>query len=552
MLSNLDIKNIAVIESLSFAPEVGMTVLTGETGAGKSVIIDSVNIILGARTNKNLVRYGTDRARVSAMLTPNSSVCKLLSENGIDVSEELVISREITADGKSVSRINGTMVPVSLLRDVGRMLINIHGQHDNQALLDKNRHIEFLDAYAEIKDLSAEYSELYRQMRECEKELEALTENEQNRLARIDLLKYQTEELEAAALQIGEEEELREEAAIMTNSEKITQAVGGAFSFLYETEGNAYDRLSSAISALGEVSSLDERLSAMYERISDAMYTVEDASHELRSYLDEVEYDPVRLDEISQRLDLIKKLERKYGPTIGECLDYFEKSSNELEGLINHDEKTAELTEKLDVIKRKLSSCADKLTAERKRAAKKLSSEIEDGLHELDMEKAVFCVDIQKNDTFNKYGCDSVEFMFSANPGLPPRQLAEIASGGELSRVMLAMKTVLAQSDEVDTLIFDEIDTGVSGSAAQKIAKKLSLLGKHKQVICISHQPQLAAIADYNYKIEKSVREDMAVTDIRLLNDEERVNELARIIDGSNITKTSLEHAREMLNSRAE
>lgn len=548
MLCNLDIKNIAVIESLSFAPEVGMTVLTGETGAGKSVIIDSVNIILGARTNKNLVRYGTDKARVSAMLTPNKSVSELLSENGIDVSEEMVISREITADGKSVARINGTMVPVSLLREIGKMLINIHGQHDNQALLDKNRHIEFLDAYAEIKPLMADYSELYKEMRECEKKLADLNENEQNRLARIDLLKYQTDELEAAALIPGEEEELKEEAAIMTNSEKITQAVGGTFSCLYENEGNAYDLLSSALSALGEVSSLDERLSAMYERISDAVYAVEDVSHELRSYLDEIEYDPVRLEEISERLDLIKKLERKYGATIPECLKYLEKSSAELDGLLNHDEKTAELTEKIDEIKKKLTVCADKLTAARKKAAEKLSGEIESGLHELDMERAVFTVDIQSNDTFNKYGRDSVEFMFSANPGLPPGQLAEIASGGELSRVMLAMKTVLAQSDEVDTMIFDEIDTGVSGSAAQKIAKKLSQLGKCKQVICISHQPQLAAAADFNYKIEKSVRKDSAVTEIRLLNEAERVNELARIIDGSNITKTSLDHAREMLN----
>lgn len=547
MLCNLDISNIAVIEKLSFEPGRGMTVLTGETGAGKSVIIDSVNMVLGARANKALIRYGTDRARVSAMFTADKGVCDILAENGIEPDEEIVITREVTSDGKSIARINGVMVPAGVLRDISHLLINIHGQHDNQALLNPSKHIVFLDGYAENQKLLSEYRSLYYEMREYEKELDALNKNEQDRLARIDLLKYQTEELSRAKLLPGEEEELKEESLIMANSEKITLSVGNAFDVIYENENNAYDLLNGALTQLAAVTGFDERLSAIYERLSDASYAIEDAAHELRAYLDTVEFNPDRMEELSERLDLIKRLERKYGPGIGECLDYLKKAQSELDGLLNSDEKSEELIAKISAVKKKLSQCAKKLTASREEAAQRLSGEIEKELHELDMERAVFKAELKTVDEFNINGCDSVEFVFSANPGQPPKELSEIASGGELSRVMLAMKTVLAETDEVDTLIFDEIDTGVSGSAAQKIAKKLSRLGKTKQVICISHQPMLAAAADYNYKIEKNVKDNITSTSIRLLSEEERICELARIIDGNDITNTSLEHAREML-----
>lgn len=548
MLLNIDIKNIAVIESLSFAPESGMIVLTGETGAGKSVIIDSVNAVLGARTNKSLVRYGTDKARVSAMFTVDNNIKKLLADNGIDADDEIIITREISSDGKSIARVNGTMTPISFLREISHLLINIHGQHDNQALLNPSKHVDFLDNYAENNMILEEYKDLYTKLRAYEKELLSLDKNEQERLSRIDLLKYQTDELEKACLKIGEEEDLKEESLIMANSEKISQGAGEAFAYLYENEQNAYDCINNALSKMSSITGFDDALEQIYNRISDASYVIEDASHELRAYLENnVEFEPERMDEVSSRLDMIKRLERKYGATISDCLEFLSKAKNELEDLLNSDIKSEELSENIARLKQKITAVAKKLSLSRKNAAEKLSAEIEKEIRELDMEKAVFSVNVTSEDDFTSNGCDSVEFMFSANPGQPARSLTEIASGGELSRVMLAMKTVLASSDEVDTLIFDEIDTGVSGSAAKKIAAKLAKLGKDKQVICISHQPQLAAAADFNYKIEKQVVNNVTSTSIRLLDSEQRIAELARIIDGTDITKTSLEHAREML-----
>lgn len=547
MLCNLDINNVAVIEKLSFEPDRGMIVLTGETGAGKSVIIDSVNMVLGARANKALIRYGTTRARVSAMFTADKGVFDILTENGIEPEDEIIISREITADGKSIARINGVMVPAAVLKDISHLLINIHGQHDNQALLNPSKHISFLDGYAENQDLLSEYRRLYYELHQYQKELDALSKNEQDRLARIDLLKYQTEELSKANLICGEEEELKEESLIMANSEKISLSVGNAFNIIYENNTNVYDLLSDALTQLSGVTEFDDKLSAIYERLSDASYAIEDAAHDLRAYLDTIEFNPQRMEELSERLDMIKRLERKYGPSIAECISYLKKAQSELDSLIHSDEKSEELIDKISEIKKKLIQCGKKLTTTREKAAQRISDAIAKELHELDMERAVFKVEIKTSDEFNANGFDTVEFVFSANPGQPPKELSEIASGGELSRVMLAMKTVLAETDEVDTLIFDEIDTGVSGSAAKKIAKKLSQLGKTKQVICISHQPMLAAAADYNYKIEKNIKDNITSTGIRLLSEEERVTELARIIDGNEITKTSLEHAREML-----
>lgn len=547
MLLNIDINNIAVIENISFSPDVGMTVLTGETGAGKSVIIDSVNLVLGARTNKSLVRHGTDRARVSAMFCVNDEIRSVLAENSIEAEDELIITREITADGKSISRINGEMVTGTLLREISHLLVNIHGQHDNQALLNPSKHIDFLDRYADNGELLMEYKTEYQKLKEYQKELENLTKNEQDRLSKIDLLKYQTDELKKAQLTVGEEEELKAEFTIMSNSEKLSKGAAAAFGYLYENDMNSYDFINKAITELSQLTSYDERLSGIYERIFDASYQIEDASHELRSYIDEIEYNPERIDELSARLDLIKKLERKYGATVEDCIEFYDKAQNELDSLTNSDVRCEELLESIKNTRVGLSKIARQLSKAREKAAKELSAEIVKNLYELDMERAVFTVSVKESDDFLQNGCDMVEFMFSANPGQPEKGLSEIASGGELSRVMLAMKTVLSSADEVDTLIFDEIDTGVSGSAAKKIAKKLSVLGEKKQVICISHQPQLAAASDYNFRIEKTVENDVTRTVIKKLDADEKVNEIARIIDGAEVTKASIEHAKEMI-----
>ncbi len=550
MLLNIDIKNVAVIEAMSFAPLDGMSVLTGETGAGKSVIIDSINMILGARTNKTLIRHGAEKSSVSALFTLSDDIREKLVEYGIEAEDELIIQREITIDGKSIARINGQMVPVSILKEIAPFLIDIHGQHDNQTLLNPSRHIDYLDTYAGLYEQRNEYNELYKKLKEINKSIDELNRNEQERLSKIDLLKYQTEELLLADLRDGEEEELKEESVLISSAEKLSQNVMRAYSCLYDNEKNAYDELNNTIIALKEVLGIDKSLDEICERLQDALYVIQEASAELRDYSDRIEYDEERLDAISERLDLIKRLERKYGSTVSDCLEFLKNASEELDLIVNRDEKIAELLAQKESLLNAMEKSAAKLFQKRKTAALKLSAEIEEQLHDLDMEKAKFSVDVRQTLEFGEYGKDVVEFIFTANPGQPLAELAKIASGGELSRVMLAMKTVLSKDDGAGTLIFDEIDTGVSGNAAQKIAKKLSSLGKFKQVICVSHLPQLAAMADNNYKIEKEQDEDNTKTKISLLDYEERLCELARMIDGENITNASIEHAKEMLDRR--
>lgn len=542
MLNSLDIKNIALIEQLNIEPNEGMTVLTGETGAGKSIIIDAVNMLLGARTNKSLVRYGTDKARVQGIFSVDEKVCAILLEQGIDAEDgEVIVSREITGDGKSVCRINGVMTPINVLRDFGAYLINIHGQQDNQALLNPAKHIDFLDSYAKT-DVSA-FSELYRERKEVLKQIETLTRNEQERLERIDLLKYQANEIEDADLKSGEKAELLEQKVIIENAEKIAMSVGEAYSLLYE-ENSAYDNISMAASALERISGIDTRLDEIASKISDMQYVIEDCVHELKGFADGVEYDDNVLNDIEERLDLITKLERKYGGSEEAVLDYFKKISNELGLLENADETVSVLNVRLGELDGKIKKASDELTKHRTIAAKSLQEEIEKSLFELDMPKVKFEVMISPCE-YNPKGADSVEFMICPNVGEQLKPLALIASGGELSRVMLAVKSIIA--DNVDTLIFDEIDTGVSGVAAKKIAEKLSKLSRGKQVICVSHQPQLAAKADNHYMIKKREDGERTVTEIRLLSKDERITELARIIDGDNITETAINHAKEML-----
>ncbi|MBO5059361.1 MAG: DNA repair protein RecN [Clostridia bacterium] len=541
MLNSLDIKNIALIEQLNIEIKQGMTVLTGETGAGKSIIIDAVNLLLGARTNKALVRYGTEKARVQGLFSCTEQLAEILEEQGIDECEDLVVSREITADGKSVCRINGVMVAQNVLREIGAYLINIHGQQDNQALLNPSKHIDFLDGYAKT-ELDA-FFRLYQERKSILRQIEELTKNEQERIQRIDLLQYQVNELFEAGLKIGEKDELSEQKTIIENAEKIAMSVGEAYTFLYEENG-AYDGISMAVSALGRITGIDERLDEIVSKITDMQYVIEDCVHELKSFGDSVEYDEAVLNDIEERLDLITKLERKYGGSEEAAIAYMESASAELARLENADETVSELHEQLCRIEADIKKEAEKLTKHRRLAAKKLQEEIEKSLAELDMPKVKFEVMLTPCE-YTPKGADSVEFMICPNVGEPMKPLVQIASGGELSRVMLAVKSIIA--DSVDTLIFDEIDTGVSGSAAQKIAKKLSALADGKQVICVSHQPQLAAAADNHYMIKKGEDGDRTVTRIYELSMEERVTELARIIDGDNITETAINHAKEML-----
>lgn len=541
MLLGLDIKNIALIEKLNIEIAEGMTVLTGETGAGKSIIIDAVNLLLGARGGKNLVRHGEEKATVQGLFSASDEVNAIMDENGIDTCDEIVLSRVLSADGKSVCRINGCMVSQNLLREVGAYLINIHGQQDNQALLTPHKHIDFLDDYAKT-DLS-DYLEIYGKRKELLKKIETLSQNEADRMERLDLLRYQVDELMSAELKIGEKDELLAQKTIIENAEKIVGAVSMAYNALYE-ENSAYDSISIASGSLSRLSGIDGRIDGISEKITDIQYSIEDIVHELRNILDGIEYDEQVLNDMEARLDVITKLERKYGGTESAAIEYLEKASSELLTLENADEALAELSGELSKIEEKLEVAADKLTAERSNAAKKLEKEIETALLELDMPKVKFEIMITPCD-FTLKGGDLVEFMISPNTGEPLKPLIQIASGGELSRVMLAIKSII--NDGIDTMIFDEIDTGVSGSAAQKIANKLSAISDGRQVICVSHQAQLAAKADNHYVIKKQEENGRTITKIRELSKEDRILELARIIDGDNLTETAINHAKEML-----
>lgn len=550
MLNHLSIKNVAVIDELEVSINNGVSVLTGETGAGKSIIIDSINMLLGDRANKDLVRFGADKAVVQAVFEGNCSALRILDENDIDVCDnEIIISRRVTQDGKSVARVNGTVVTLGLLREISDCLINIHGQHDNQALLTPQKHINFLDDYADDKELLNNYHILYVNMRETERALAALEMDEKEKMQKIDLLEYQIKEIESAKLVPGEDAELKEQRVIAANAEKIKIAVNEAYENIYESsEGpSAYDSLSLALNSLSEICEINPAIKTVYDAISEAVYSVEDAAHELKSFGDTVEFDEGTLNEIEERLDLISKLKRKYGSTIEAVLEFLKNGKNELENIKLSDERSAELCKELENIKNKLKTVGAELTNVRKNAALELQQKIEKALSDLNMEKSRFSVQVEDCGNFFENGMNRVEFLISTNPGEPLKPLVKIASGGELSRVMLAIKSILADTDDVDTLIFDEIDTGVSGNTALKIAKKLTEIGKSKQVICITHLPQLTAAADTHYLIEKNTDGTMASTTLTELDLAGRENELARIIDGGDVSELALRHAREML-----
>lgn len=553
MLNHLSIKNVAVIDRLGVDFHSGVSVLTGETGAGKSIIIDSINMILGDRANKGLVRYGSDKAVVQAVFDADESVIPILEENDIDADDgQIVITRQLTGEGKSVARINGMVVTLNVLRDIADKLINIHGQHDSQALLMPVKHISFLDAYAVNDEYIRKYRECLKRKRETEKKIQSLEMDEQEKMRRIDLLEYQVDEISKAELEKGEDEELKEQREIYANAEQITSAVNEAYMNIYGGDEAAYDSISAAVDALSGVREVNPKLNSIYEALSGVMYSIEDVAHEVKEFGDSVEFDEQALNDVEERLDLISKLKRKYGAEIESILKYLETARKDLEDIKLSDERTNELKEELFGIVSELQGYGKELSKRRAKYAEVLEKGIEQSLHELNMERSKFKVNIETSDEFYENGMDRVEFLISTNPGEPLKPLVKIASGGELSRVMLAIKSILADSDNVDTLIFDEIDTGVSGRAAMSIAKKLSEIGRGKQVICITHLPQLTAAADNHYLIQKNTEGEMASTTLTKLDGEQREIELARIIDGGEVTELALSHAREMLAKNAE
>lgn len=547
MLNSLEINNIALIEKVNIDLKKGMTVLTGETGAGKSIIIDSVNLILGARANKGLVRYGAEKARVQAVFTVDDETAKKLSELGIEAEDGIcAVLRDVSADGKSICRINGIVVSASTLREAAQLLVNIHGQQDSSALLDEKYHLGFLDSYAHNEAARAVFYEKYTAYTELARKLERLKNDEQGRAERIDLLKYQTEEIEAAQIFVGEKDAQLAERAIVQNAERLAAAVGICCEALYDGEdASAYDLAARAESEIAALSDIESAQKAA-EKLADIKYAIEDAADEIRALADGVEFSQGRLDEIEDRLSVIERLEKKYGGSESAVLEYYERAGEELYELDMDDDRLAKLENDVKKAGVECEAAAKKLTAARVEAGERLAEEIEAQLHDLDMPKVRFSVRINPA-KLSASGADSAEFMICPNTGEELKSLAKFASGGELSRVMLAMKTVLTDEQGAETLIFDEIDTGVSGSAAQKIAGKLRALAEKKQVICVSHLPQLAAAAQNHLFIKKEEIAGRTLTGVTELDTDGRVGEIARIIDGSEPSKAALDLARVMI-----
>ena len=547
MLSLLHIENIAVIESADISFDRGFNVLTGETGAGKSIVIDAISAILGERAYRDMIRTGTERASVRAVFTEVPEL-KWFSENGVDYDPETVISREIHLDGKNICRVNGALVNVTILHKLGIQLINIHGQHDSAALFDEENHLAFLDSFAENEALRQDYGEKYEAVANLRRQINALTMDESEKLRRMETLKYQIAEIEKAELETGEDEALEERRKVLQNAEKLSNGMETAVECLYggdESDGAA-GLLAQAEYALARLSKFSDTFSELHDRVSDLMYQVQDAAEEVRDARDSLSYSADELEQIESRLDVIHKLRRKYGTTCEDILSYLDRAKAELDEIEFADDHLERLKKNLKKAEKAAWDAAKILRENRRETAKTMSERILSELSQLDMPRVQFSCEFKETE-LTTLGADFVAFYMSANAGEALKPLSKVASGGELARIMLAMKNVLAEKDQIGTLIFDEVDTGVSGRAAQKVAEKLRSVAQHKQVLCVTHLPQLAALGDTHLLIAKSERDGRTYTSVTPLDREGRKRELARIIGGTNITETTLKSAEEML-----
>lgn len=547
MLSLLHIENIAVIERADIAFNPGFNVLTGETGAGKSIVIDAISAILGERAYRDMIRTGEGKASVRAVFT-GVPECSWFADNGVPYDPETVISREVYLDGKNVCRVNGTLVSVSILRKLGIQLINIHGQHDSASLFDEENHLAFLDAFADNESLREYYGEKYAAVARLRKEIDSLTMDESEKLRRMETLKYQIAEIEKAELEPGEDEALEERRKLLQNAEKLSSGLNEAAQCLYggdDTDG-ASGLMAQAEYALGRLLRFSDSFSGLHDRVADLMYQVQDVAEEVRDTRDSLNYSADELEQIEERLDTIHKLRRKYGVTCQDILDYLDKAKKELDEIEFADDHLERLKGKLQKAEKAAWDAALALRENRKQSADALSKRILTELSQLDMPKVQFSCQFRELE-LTASGADAVAFYMTANAGEALKPLSKVASGGELARIMLAMKNVLAEKDQVATLIFDEVDTGVSGRAAQKVAEKLRSVAAHKQVLCVTHLPQLAALATTHLLIAKSERQGRTYTTVTPLDFEGRKRELARIMGGASITETTLKSAEEML-----
>lgn len=548
MLELLHIENIAIIEAadIEFAP--GFNALTGETGAGKSIVIDSLSAVLGQRTSRELIRTGAEKAFVSAAFSGMAP--ELTEELGIQPEADgtLLLQREIQTDGKNVCRVNGRPVTVGQLRALGARLLNIHGQHDGQQLLDEEQHIVYLDSFGRVESLINTYAEKYKHFTDIRRQIGALQMDEAEKARRVDTLQYQIEELRRAKLTPGEEEELTARRGMLRNAEKFLDAVAGADYALNgdDSGGGALSALRQAQDALGGVRHLDDAFGQLYERLGEAYSEVYDIAATVEDKRGELDVSPGELDRVESRMDLLYRLKKKYGATVEDMLDYQARCEAELAQIEDAGDTLARLEQALSKAEKEARQAAQALSDARKAAADRLTAQILTELQQLDMGKIRFAVDFAEK-PLDSDGMDAVRFLMSANVGEELRPIHKIASGGELARIMLAMKNVLSEQDHVGTMVFDEVDTGVSGRAAQKVAEKMARISRRKQVLCVTHLPQLAAMADTHFSVEKGERGGRTYTEVRRLDREQRRRELARLTGGSHVSQTMLDGAEELL-----
>lgn len=558
MLQELMIKNFAIIHNLSLHFQEGMSVLTGETGAGKSIIIDAVGLLAGGRGSSEFVRHGEKKCVLEGMFTleNNEDAHQILEEYGIDQEDQtLIVQREIYASGRTVCRVNGRLVTIAALRDICSHLVDIHGQNEHQELMRPERHLSLLDTFGakELQEQYQIYTESYQQYKKVKKEYDEWQHNEQELAQRIDILQFQTDEIEAAKLEVGEEERLSEEKNRLVNYQRVMQSLSAAYAALQgNEENNGLDAVGQAMEAMGSIEDLDSQYKRLSEMITNTYFQLQEAASDLFDQLDELAYDENRLNEIEERLDLIHQLKRKYGASIEDILKFQSQASEELERIQDREGQINKLSSQLEELAQRMVEKGRVLSDIRREKAELLENEIHEQLKELYMDKVIFDVRFKKEaneltiEDAGSSGLDKVEFYVSTNPGEPLKPLAKVASGGELSRMMLAMKTVFSKNQGITSIIFDEVDTGVSGRVAQAIAEKIHSIAAHSQVLCITHLPQVAATADNHFYISKKVEDERTTTSVSILEEEEKVEEVARMLAGTEITPLTIETAKEL------
>ena len=555
MLLELTIENIALIESLRIEFAAGFNVLTGETGAGKSIVVDSVNLALGGRADRDIIRTGTEKASVQALfdISGNARAMEYVRELGIDADDGLIaVRRELSRSGRNICRVSGVIVPLNTLKSLTAMLMDVHGQHEHQALMNPARHLDFLDAFGgtPVREARETVATLHAARGKIGAELKKLMNDVSEKERLSDVLGFQVQEITAAKLKPGEEERLKQKLSVLENAEKIRNGVETAYGLVYNGSGrgvSAQEALLQSTEAMERISGLDPKYGALAAKLRELYYAAQDAGYELQAMMDDMDFDPGLIDKVAGRLDVIDRLERKYGPTLEAVIAFGESAAKRLSELKSGDEAIAELKKRYKEADRQLRDACGALTALRKDAAVRLGDEICRQLADLGMARTRFEVRVEPEPKPLSTGMDRVEFMISPNPGEPLRPLANIASGGEISRVMLALKAISMDSEGVDSMVFDEIDTGVSGRMAQVVGEKMCLIARTRQVLCITHLPQIAALGDAHFMVEKLSTDDHTETRVQRLDRDGRIHELSRLVGGAADSESSLSHAGHML-----